>query len=123
MEQLKGHQYLLLGTLRKNGNFVDTPVWFAEDGNDIYIFSAGNVGKVKRLRNFKDARVAPCTALGKQLGDFIDAEAILLTTEVEKKIAHRALVKKYGFLMRSGDFFAGLTGRKKTREYIRVNLK
>ncbi len=123
MEALQGHQYILLGTLKKNGTFVDTPVWFAEEGDDIYVFSAGNVGKVKRLRNFKDARVAPCTALGKPLGEFLDAEAELLSTDVDKKIAHRALVKKYGLLMRTGDFFAGITGRKKTREFIRVNLK
>ena len=36
---------------RRNGNAVETPVWFAEHAGKLYVFSAGDAGKVKRLRN------------------------------------------------------------------------
>ena len=62
--------YVSFSTLRKNGDWVNTPVWFAPDGDTYYIFSAGDAGKVKRLRNFSQCRVAPCTVTGTATGDY-----------------------------------------------------
>ena len=43
--------YFSLATFRKSGVAVETPVWFAGDKQTYYVFSAGQAGKVKRLRN------------------------------------------------------------------------
>lgn len=122
MSTFDKHRYLLLGTLKKNGDYVDTPVWFAKDGNTLYMFSTGDAGKVKRLRNFSDARVAPCTVSGKSLGDFAPAKATLITDATGKAEAHRQLVKKYGWQMRLLDAGARLAGRIRSRAFIKAEL-
>ncbi|MCC7245880.1 MAG: hypothetical protein IT269_09385, partial [Saprospiraceae bacterium] len=44
-------QYLNLGTFRKTGARVETPVWFAEDNGYFYVLSNNQAGKIKRLKN------------------------------------------------------------------------
>ena len=118
---LENASYLSLATFRKNGDEIKTPVWFAPATGKLYVFSAGDAGKVKRLRNFAKARVAPCDVRGKVLGDWQDAKAHILSSQVDN-IAHQALLKKYGWMMKSMDFFADLGGRKSTRAYIEITL-
>jgi len=58
-------RYVLLTTFRKDGSAVATPVWIAPLGADELCFTtAGNAGKVKRVR--RDARVTlqPCSMRG-----------------------------------------------------------
>ena len=50
-EQFNKKQYLNLETFRKNGESMKTPVWFVQDGETIYVQTAANSGKVKRIRN------------------------------------------------------------------------
>ncbi|WP_372799410.1 PPOX class F420-dependent oxidoreductase [Litorivivens sp.] len=122
MSELDKHQYVLLGTRKKDGSMVDTPVWFVQQGKTVYMFSAGNAGKVKRLRNFSDARLAPCTVSGKALGEFVPATATLLDDDASVREAHQQLVKKYGWQMRLLDLGARLGGRIKSRAFIKAEL-
>jgi PPOX class probable F420-dependent enzyme len=122
MTTLKDASYLSLGTFRKTGAEVRTPVWFAAQGDTLYLFSNRDAGKVKRLRNSARARVAPCDVRGKVLGEWQDAEAHLLVSDREKAVAQRALLDRYGWQMACLDFFAGLFGRKSQREFIAVRL-
>ena len=119
---LQGNAYCSFSTRKRSGDWVSTPVWFAPDGDSVYLFSAGNAGKVKRLRNFPDARVAPCTVTGTVTGAWIEAEACLLTTPADEKTALDALRRKYGLQMLAADFFSKLTGKMQRRAYIRVNF-
>lgn|GEM_PF-410171 len=112
--------YLNLATFRKTGTEVRTPVWFARDAERIYIFSSGNAGKVKRLRNSSRARIAPCDVRGKILGEWADADAFLIDDKNEIARADAAFRKKYGWISVVTDFFAGLSGRRKQRAYIVV---
>ena len=48
---LEGESYLSLATFRRDGREVATPVWFAEGDGAVWVFTAGDSGKVKRLRN------------------------------------------------------------------------
>lgn len=123
MSELDNYRYVLLGTVKKNGSYVDTPVWFAKKDNIVYMFSAGNAGKVKRLKNFSEARLAPCTVSGKALGDFVSASATLLNDEADIREAHRQLVKKYGWQMRLLDIGARLGGRIQSRAFIKAELE
>ena len=107
-------------TLKKSGDYVATPVWFAPQDGDYYVFSAGNAGKVKRLRNFTDASIASCTATGKVTGEKFEADAYLLETAEEEAKALAALHQKYGFKMKLTDLLSGLTGKKNKRTYIKV---
>jgi len=122
-QTLRTARYLNLATYRKSGVAVETPVWFAEHGGAYYVFSAGNAGKVKRLRNSSRARVAPCDMRGKVLGDWIDADAYLVDDAVEADAAYRELRRKYGVQMRVLDFFSRLGGKIDERQVIRIEKK
>ncbi|MBN7795570.1 PPOX class F420-dependent oxidoreductase [Parahaliea mediterranea] len=121
-QKLEAGDYISFATRKRNGDFVPTPVWFAPYAGSYYLFSAGEAGKVKRLRNFSEARIAPCTVTGKLTGDWIDATAHLLDSEEDRATALGALRRKYFLQMRIGDLFARLTGRYQRRAYIRVDL-
>jgi len=120
--QLANADYFNLATFRKNGNAVATPVWFASVADTFYVFSAGDAGKVKRLRRSAAARVAPCDFRGNLLGQWLDATARLVHDPAEIDRAHQSLRRKYGLTMAIGDCFAKLTGRYGRRQYIAVTL-
>ena len=116
-----GALYLNLGTFRKTGVRVDTPVWFAEEGDFFYVLSNNQAGKVKRLTNSSRCQIAPCTMLGKVTGSWHDSEAVLLTTPADCKKAHKSLHNKYGWQMRMLDAGAWVGGKINQRSFLRIN--
>ena len=52
-------KYINLSTQKKDGTFVNTPVWFAQEDNKnvFYVFSAGEAGKIKRIKNISSVKV------------------------------------------------------------------
>lgn len=117
---LEGGNYINFSTRKRSGDWVNTPVWFAPDGDGYYVFAAGDSGKVKRLRNFSTARIAPCTVSGTLTGDWLDTEASLLESPQDEAQALAALRRKYHWQMYLADFFSVLTGKMKRRAYIRI---
>jgi uncharacterized protein len=80
----EGQKYLSLETFRKNGEGVRTPVWFAAEtaGGEaalLYIYTIGETGKVKRIRNNPRVRIAPCDMRGNVTGEFVAARAEILS--------------------------------------------
>jgi len=118
---LEGGNYISFATRKRSGEWVATPVWFAPGDGGYYVFSAGNAGKVKRLRNFSASRIAPCTATGTLTGDWVETRARVLESDTEADAALAALRRKYGWQMRLADFFARLSGRMGRRAYIRID--
>lgn len=121
-DALSRARYVSLATFRRSGVPVATPVWCAGDGGELFVFSAGDAGKVKRLKNGSRARLAVCDARGGSLGEWHEAEAFLIDEPVEIERALRALRRKYGWQMWLADVGARLTGRFERRAYIRVRL-
>ena len=119
---LEGGNYISFATRKRSGEFVATPVWFAPHEGSYYLFSAGAAGKVKRLRNFSQSRIAACTMRGAVTGDWIDCESVLLQSDTDKRTALQALRRKYGFQMKIGDVFANISGKMAKRAYIRVDI-
>ncbi len=123
MQNLQAAPYVSLRTYRKSGAAVDTPVWSAPGDDDaLYIFSAGQAGKVKRLRNTARAQVAVCDVRGKLLGEWLEAEGELVSEPAQIEAALAALRAKYGWQMWLADVGAKLTGKFNQRAYIRVTL-
>ena len=120
--ELDGHRYLSLATFRRNGTEVATPVWFAAADGTLYVFTAGDSGKVKRLRHSSRARVAPCDGRGGLRGDWQDATAQLISDPGLIERARAALRAKYGWQIRVLDFFSRLTGRSRRRGWIQIVL-
>jgi len=61
---LEHEAYINLATFRRNGNAVETPVWFVVFAGKLYVFTDGTSAKVKRLRATPRVRIAPCSARG-----------------------------------------------------------
>jgi PPOX class probable F420-dependent enzyme len=94
----RNQKYISLATRRRDGREVPTPVWFAEEAGKFYVMTRTDSGKYKRIRNFPEVRVAPCTARGRGTGPWIEAQARVLPKDQEAA-ARRRLARKY-FLMR-----------------------
>ena len=120
LSKLETGDYISFSTLKKSGAFVSTPVWFAPLDGSYYLFSAEDAGKVKRLRNFNESRIASCTMTGKVTGEWIETRAYLLESAADEALALKALHRKYGLKMKLTDFMSSLTGKKNRRAYIRV---
>ena len=115
-------RYVSLATYRKSGAEVRTPVWFAEVDDKLYVFTAGDSGKVKRLRNSSRARVASSDARGSTKGAWRNASAQIITDPVEIGHAHDALRVKYRWQMYMADVFARMLGRYQRRAWIEITL-
>ncbi len=113
-------RYVNLGTWRKNGVMVPTPVWYAPVGAALYAFSTGEAGKVKRLRNASRAQVAICDWRGTLLGEWYGANAFLVTDVAERAAAFGALRRKYGWQMWLVDAGAWAARTMATRAVIRI---
>lgn len=113
-------RYLSLATFRRSGKAVETPVWFAESGGRLYVFTAGDSGKVKRLRNSPRARIAPCDARGRLRGGWVEARARIVDDPDVVDRAYCALREKYGWQMRLTDLASRLTGRIQRRAIVEI---
>jgi PPOX class probable F420-dependent enzyme len=91
---IQGHKYLLLTTFRKAGTAVPTPVWFAEDGDRLYVKTRRDSGKTKRICNNPKVSVAPCTIRGKVTGPEFSASARILPPEDWPR-ASKVINRKY----------------------------
>jgi len=119
---LDRHRYVSLATFRRSGAEVATPVWFAAADGRLYVFTGGESGKVKRLRNSPRARVAPSNSRGRVLGPWQDASARILTEPASIDKAHAALRSKYGWQMLVADLGSRLTGRIRHRAWLEIQL-
>jgi uncharacterized protein len=95
LDVLGNAEYILLTTFRKDGTPVATPVWVIRHGDELRVWSAPDVGKIKRIRRNGAVLVAPCSLRGEPHGASVDATARLLP-EGEVRPVLDGLVKKYG---------------------------
>jgi PPOX class probable F420-dependent enzyme len=56
--QLSNEAYISLATFRRNGNAVQTPVWFAILDGELFVVTDGTTARVKRIRATRRVRVA-----------------------------------------------------------------
>ncbi|MHA7646955.1 PPOX class F420-dependent oxidoreductase [Nitrosopumilus sp. S4] len=113
LDEIKSQKYISLETYRKNNQPVNTPVWFVVKNNLIYVVTRSQTGKVKRLKNNNQVKIATCTIKGKVTGEQVSGIATILNDE-ETKEAVKWRDKKYGFMAKiakflsksKGDFFA-----------------
>lgn len=92
-QPLFGGKYLSIGSYKRDGTEVATPVWFVQEDGALLVETDGQSGKVKRIRHNPVVRVAPCTASGRLRGQPASAHAELLpaseTSRVEALLAHK----------------------------------
>jgi PPOX class probable F420-dependent enzyme len=97
-DDYRGQRTVLLTTRKRDGTTVSTPVHIAlgPDGG-AYFRTWSSAGKAKRMRNFPQVWIAPCTVRGKATGGQRQATALPLTGP-DADPAVRALSAKYRVL-------------------------
>lgn len=100
LKQFEKQQYLSIETFRKNGQGVKTPVWFAQKGDTLHIWTGVASGKVKRIRNNGSVRISPSTASGESLGEWVNAHAAVYDSDINVNETETLFKKKYGLFFR-----------------------
>ena len=123
---LRDAKYISLRSFKKDGQPVDTPVWFAEvEADHLVVFTVGTSYKVKRIRRNPKVEVARCDVRGKLLGTWHPATCRPVEKDQEPQRvaqAYDALNHKYGMSMRVGTLFAAIAGRTKRRLILEIAL-
>ena len=97
LESLGHQRTVLLETRRRDGRWVGTPVSLVVVAGHAYFRSYDAAGKVKRLRNFPEVKVAPSTVRGRATGPSVPGTARLLDA-AESGTARAALKAKHPIL-------------------------
>ena len=117
--QFANQQFINVETFRKNGQGVQTPVWFVEDQGTLYVRTVDVSAKVKRIRNNPGVRVMPCDVRGGPKGEWVDGTARFATSGEDKRVG-QLLAKKYGLQKVMFEVMSKLQGRRYTIIAIKV---
>ncbi len=109
LSELESEKYISLETYRKNNQPVKTPVGFVIKNDLIYVVTRDQTGKVKRLINNQQVKIATCTIRGKITGQWMSCTAKILTEE-ETEDAVKWRDKKYGFMAKIAKFLSKSKG-------------
>lgn len=96
LEEFENQKYINLETFRKSGAGITTPVWFVQDHEVFYVWTQADSGKAKRIRNNGKVKVAPSTASGEHLGEWVDAQATADASPEALKFTTSLMRRKYG---------------------------
>lgn len=105
LEELESEKCISLETYRKNNQPVQTPVWFVIKDDLIYVVTRDKTGKIKRLRENQQVKIATCDFKGKIKGQWISGTAKILTEE-QTQDAVKWREKKYGLMAKIAKFLS-----------------
>jgi uncharacterized protein len=120
LQQFQNQNFLNLETFRKDGRDVKTPVWFVQEGERLYVRTLADSWKVKRVRNNPQVKIAPCKAQGQPIGEWVAAQARLLSDPAREEEINQLLNKKYGMQKRAFDLMGKL--RKDQMGVLEIEL-
>lgn len=121
LKPFEKQQYLTIETFRKNGQGIKTPVWFAQDGEALYVWTGAGSGKVKRIHKNNNVRIAPATISGELLGEWLPAQAREDGSPEAMKHVKQIMFRKYGILFSIYAFVGSLQrGSKHTTLEVRL---
>jgi PPOX class probable F420-dependent enzyme len=99
VQTLAKSTYLSLTTFRRDGTPVATPVWLAQQGDELVVHTARSSGKAKRLRNSSRVLLAPCDMRGRVTGEVVEGTA-RLQDEAETAVTFSLIRQRYGLQAR-----------------------
>ena len=109
LKDIQSEKCISLETYRKNEQPVRTPVWFVIKDDLILVVTRDQTGKVKRLKNNQNVRIATCTFKGSITGEWESGTATILDEERTKE-AVKMRDKKYGFMAKIAKFLSKSKG-------------
>jgi uncharacterized protein len=124
LSDLSAAKYVNLRSFKRDGQPVDTPVWFALTGDKLVVFTDGTSFKVKRISRNANVELARCDFRGNLLGPWHKATCEIVDHAERARVAagYAALNRKYGLIMRLGTVFSTIAGRVKRRMVLELTL-
>jgi PPOX class probable F420-dependent enzyme len=122
VERLAASMYIALTTFRKDGTPVPTPVWVSSEGDRLYVWTQGDSGKVKRLRNDDRVTVAPSDGRGVPQGEAVEGTARVLDEPAELTHVESLHKAKYGLQFRLFDTGAKIFRRNRPLCAIEITV-
>jgi PPOX class probable F420-dependent enzyme len=114
-------QYIALVTYRRDGRPVTTPVWAAPLDGKLYVVTAKNTGKARRVRATGRVRFAPSTMNGRRiLGEWQEGTGRLVEDEPRRSNAFAALQRKYGWQLSLATLISRLRGSYQDRVVLEL---
>ena len=111
LEQFADQKYINLETYRKDQTPVKTPVWFIINNDRIHITTKETTGKVKRLKNNQNARIAICSMKGDVKSNWVNVGVQKITQESDVEEIVKLRKKKYGFSAKLISMFTSQKGK------------
>lgn len=110
LKQFIDQKYINLETYKKDQTPIQTPVWFIIQNDQIYFTTKETTGKVKRIKNNQNARIAICSMKGDIQSDWVNVivKKILDDSDIQEIVKLRK--KKYGFSARLISMFTSQKG-------------
>jgi PPOX class probable F420-dependent enzyme len=93
---LDRNPFIALTTYRKNGKPVMTPVWFVKQESKLFVWTAADSGKAKRLKHNPCVQLGPSNHSGKLLGA-VEAGQARFVSNGEFAALEKAFKAKYGW--------------------------
>lgn len=119
LTQFNRQSYLNLESFRKTGEGVKTPVWFVEDGGNLYFTTEEQSFKVKRIRRNPQVRIVPSDARGTPKGEWMEATAEIITDPAEEARLRALFKRKYGLMVW---IFDRMSRARPKRVMVRLSL-
>lgn len=116
---LDRNPYIALTTYRKNGTPVMTPVWFIQRDGSLFVWTAADSGKAKRLRHNPCVQLGPSNHSGKLL-DAVQLGQAHFAHQEDYSELDKAFKAKYGWQVTLFSLIWKLQGHQDT--YIEITL-
>ena len=115
--EIERAQYVALTTFRRNGIGVATPVWFASDRDKLYLYSAVDAGKMKRVRATGKVSVVPCDLKGQVAAGAVPHLGSAVELPADRgDFVHGLLNRKYGWKKHTMEFFMAIPEKLRLRK-------
>ncbi len=113
--------YIALETFRKSGVGVPTPVWAVAEAGKLYVWTIGDSGKVKRIRNNPQVRIAVSDARGTPQSEWVEAKARVLDAPSDEAAQRKRLAAKYGWKFRMFELMGKLRGGSSSHVAVEIS--
>jgi PPOX class probable F420-dependent enzyme len=120
IEQIGQGRNVSLTTFRRDGRRVATALWFVVDDGELFVLTAPDSGKVKRIRGNGRVVIAPCDSAGgiAQGAPSTEGTAQILD-EAETARVHKLIARRY-VAVRLADWSDRL--RQRRRPWIGISV-
>jgi PPOX class probable F420-dependent enzyme len=119
-QQFQNQDFINVETFYESGKGVKTPVWFAQEGDTLWVRTAAGSYKVQRINATGRVNVAPCDRAGKVLGEWVPGQGAEITDAAAEQRVNGLLNKKYGLQKKLFELMGRVRGDKST--ILRIDL-